>query len=210
LGLRQQGKGNNRDTWGDDLLNLVLRKIDRAIRGVFGLTLTGDRTITNVGMGETDERAYAVHKLTDGGLSVDPTVTYPANETTLFVWNTMTRPTSYKHSGGGAVTAKAGALSLIVGDGTTMRALALSDLAAATQTVDFGGFKGVNLAAPTANTDAATKKYVDDTAFTMAGGGLPAQSGNAGRFLSTTGSVAEWRAPKQIFNSDVTWLTQNA
>lgn len=40
--------------------------------------------------------------------------------------------------------------------------VALSELAAATGNVDFGGYKGVNVADPVANQDAATKKYHDD------------------------------------------------
>jgi hypothetical protein len=40
--------------------------------------------------------------------------------------------------------------------------VSLSELAAATGNVDFGGYKGVNVADPGANQDAATKKYHDD------------------------------------------------
>lgn len=46
--------------------------------------------------------------------------------------------------------------------------VALSDLAAATGNVDFGGHKGVNVADPGTNQDAATKKYHDDHRYTDA------------------------------------------
>ncbi len=44
----------------------------------------------------------------------------------------------------------------------------MSDLAAATGNLDFGGHKGVNVADPGANQDAATKKYHDDNKYTDA------------------------------------------
>lgn len=44
--------------------------------------------------------------------------------------------------------------------------------------------------APSNNLHAATKKYVDDS---IAGvGGLPSQTGNSGKFLTTNGSSASW------------------
>lgn len=46
-----------------------------------------------------------------------------------------------------------------------------------------------NLTAPVANTDAATKLYVDNTAFSSA---LPGQAGNAGKFITTDGTNASW------------------
>jgi len=46
--------------------------------------------------------------------------------------------------------------------------VSLSDLAAATGDVDFGNNKGVNVADPDANQDAATKKYHDDHKYTDA------------------------------------------
>lgn len=46
--------------------------------------------------------------------------------------------------------------------------MSLSDLAAATGNLDFGGYKGVNVADPGADQDAATKKYHDDHKYTDA------------------------------------------
>jgi len=46
--------------------------------------------------------------------------------------------------------------------------VSLSDLAAATGDVDFGNNKGVNVADPDVNQDAATKKYHDDHKYTDA------------------------------------------
>ena len=46
--------------------------------------------------------------------------------------------------------------------------MSLSDLAAATGNLDFGGHKGVNVADPGADQDAATKKYHDDNEYSDA------------------------------------------
>ena len=46
--------------------------------------------------------------------------------------------------------------------------VSLSELAAATGNLDFGGYKGVNVADPGADQDAATKKYHDDDKYTDA------------------------------------------
>jgi hypothetical protein len=56
---------------------------------------------------------------------------------------------------------------------------------------------------PTANTDSATKGYVDGVAFAMAAGSLPGQSGSAGKSLITNGTVASWGIPT-LTTSDIT------
>ena len=57
--------------------------------------------------------------------------------------------------------------------------------------------------ATTANTDAATKQYVDNTAFAMASGSLPGQGGNAGKALITDGTIPSWGIPT-LTTSDIT------
>lgn len=65
-------------------------------------------------------------------------------------------------------------------------------------TGDFGGLTLSNIAqitvlsGPTADLQVATKGYVDGVAFAMAGGALPGQTGNAGKFLTTNGVSASW------------------
>jgi hypothetical protein len=60
------------------------------------------------------------------------------------------------------------------------------------QATDFGGARVTGIADPTSHQDAATKAYVDATAFEMAGGGLPGQAGSAGQLLATDGLNASW------------------
>ena len=50
------------------------------------------------------------------------------------------------------------------GAGSTLLFLPRDGSLAMTAALDFGGFKGVDLGTPTADTDAATKKYADDIA----------------------------------------------
>ena len=58
-----------------------------------------------------------------------------------------------------------------------------------TQNLPANGYRITGLGAPTASGDAATKGYVDASAFASA---LPAQSGNAGRVVRTDGATATW------------------
>lgn len=55
-----------------------------------------------------------------------------------------------------------------------------------------GGFKITNLGTPTAASDAATKGYADGLSFAAA---LPAQGGQAGKFVTTDGTSASWADP---------------
>jgi hypothetical protein len=93
--------------------------------------------------------------------------------------------------GAGVATIHAGEVCFVVGDATNFARLL---------NTDFGGKALTNVAsvtlggAPTADLQAATKKYVDDTAWATMGGTLPGQGGNAGKFLSTNGTVAGWSA----------------
>lgn len=49
----------------------------------------------------------------------------------------------------------------------------------------------ITVPAPTVGADAATKTYVDSTAFNAA---LPSQTGNAGKYVTTNGTDASWAA----------------
>lgn len=65
----------------------------------------------------------------------------------------------------------------------------LTDFDPANGAVDLNNNKVVNLATPTVASDAATKAYVDATAFNAA---LPSQTGNADKFVTTNGTTASW------------------
>jgi hypothetical protein len=111
------------------------------------------------------------------------TVTVPAVSKRYDVWNACTGDLTLTN-GSASVVVKAGeVVSVITDGGAGFKRV---------QATDFAGARITNLGAPTSNLDAATKKYVDDTAFTANAGILPAQPGNAGKFLTTDGTVAGW------------------
>lgn len=59
----------------------------------------------------------------------------------------------------------------------------------------------VLLADPIIAAQAATKNYVDNTAFEMAAGVLPGQAGNAGKYLYTNGIAASWQPIPPAINA---------
>lgn len=82
-----------------------------------------------------------------------------------------------------------GAVSASHTDLNTVTTRALKSGDTYTGTHDFSGATAVNVPAPTASSNAATKNYADQLAFSTA---LPAQTGNTGKFLTTDGSAASW------------------
>lgn len=105
------------------------------------------------------------------------------------VWNACTGDLTLTN-GSASVVVRPGEVVAVVTDGAAdFRRVQATDFGGATLT-GVGQISG--LAAPSAASQAATKKYVDDTAFAMAGGALPGQAGNAGRVLTTDGTAAGW------------------
>ena len=90
----------------------------------------------------------------------------------------------------GAITV-AGTLNIANGGtGATSAGAALTALGAApTASPTFTG--NVTVPTPTLSTQAATKGYADGLAFSSS---LPAQAGNAGKYITTDGSTASWGA----------------
>lgn len=73
------------------------------------------------------------------------------------------------------------------------RALAAEALRAPKANPTFTGT--VTVPTPSASTDASTKAYVDGVAMSTS---LPGQAGNAGKLISTDGSLASWTMPAAI------------
>lgn len=187
LRFELQFTGENVNLWGEKL-NAALTRADSSIAGWLTKALTGDYTLTSAN-GSADEARSAMLKFTGTGTF---TVTIPAVSKRYDVWNACTGDLTLSN-GSASVVVKAGEVVSVVTDGNAGFKRVLP--------TDFGGATLTNVArvsglsTPSANSDAATKKYVDDTAFSAAAGNLPGQEGSAGKFLGTDGTVAGWEDP---------------
>jgi len=148
-----------------------------------GDNLSGPKVLTSTN-GATDEARCAVLNVTGG---TGGTITAPSVKKVYLVRNASSGPVIITTGSGVTATFAAGEVGFCAGDGTNFYRT--------TVTTDFGGVALTSVGAPTANTDAATKGYVDGVAFTMAAGSLPGQGGNAGKALITNGTVASWGIP---------------
>jgi len=170
LRFELQFTGENVNLWGDKL-NAALSRADDAIAGWLSKALTGDYTLSTAN-GAADEARKAMLKFTGTGAF---TVTVPAVAKRYDVWNACTGDLTVTN-GSASVAVKPGEVVSVVTDGGG----------------SIARVQGNDFDLPTSNRQAATKKYVDDTAFAIASGSLPGQTGNAGKFLTTDGSIPEW------------------
>lgn len=181
LRFELQFTGENVNLWGDKL-NAVITKVDAATSGFVAKALTGAYALTTAN-GGADEASKAMLKFTGAGAF---TVTLPAVSKRYDVWNACSGDLVVTN-GSASVTVKAGEVVSLVTDGGAS--------IARVQPTDFGSARITSVGAPTSNSDAATKLYVDNAAFTANAGILPGQVGNAGRYLTTDGTTASWAAP---------------
>jgi hypothetical protein len=182
--LNYQAPGDNLNTWGVQLNNGVFQLLEDALAGSVTQTLSGPLILTSVN-GATDQARCMALNITGG---TGGTITVPSVKKLYFVRNAS--------SGAVVVTTGSGATaSFAAGDVGFCYSPDGTNFYRTTVTTDFGGVALTSVGAPTANTDAATKGYVDGVAFTMAAGSLPGQAGNAGKSLVTDGSNASWQDP---------------
>lgn len=164
LRLEQQFTGENINTWGDRL-NVALRHADQAVAGWLTKALTGPATLTTLN-GADDEARAATIKFTGGAGPF--TVTLPAVSKTYLVWNACAGAVTLTTGAGAAVTVDPGDIVWVSCDGSAVK------------TPGYGG--------------ASIKDWVSGVAWSYNAGNLPAQAGNAGKFVRTDGSTASWQA----------------
>lgn len=155
--LEKQGTGDNANTWGT-YLNGSIDLIDAALDGRTAFSLSGSKTLTsaNYAADESRERFLDITGGTGG------TVTIPAVEKWYIVRNASSGDVVFTTGSGVTQTVKSGSVTLLVSDGTNIRA---------------GVDKGY------------VDALVANTAFATA---LPSQSGNSGKFVTTDGTNASW------------------
>jgi hypothetical protein len=188
--LNYQAPGDNLNTWGTILNSGVFQLLEDAVAGMASFTLSGSKTLTSTN-GATDEARCAVLNVTGG---TGGTITAPSVKKVYLVRNASSGPVIVTTGAGVTATFAAGETGLCAGDGTNFYRVVQTDMA---------GLRLTSLGTPTANTDAATKQYVDNTAFAMASGSLPGQGGNAGKALITDGTIPSWGIPT-LTTSDIT------
>lgn len=174
-----QATGENLNTWGVLNNNSMIALADYAIAGRAAFTLSGSKTLTTAN-GATDEARAAMLDITGG---TGGTITIPAVSKIYLVRNGASGNVVITTGGGATITIRPGESLLVFTDGTDVRS---------TFSTDFMGNRITNVGTPTASADAATKSYVDTTAWNLNAGILPGQGGNAGKYLTTNGSVASW------------------
>jgi len=180
LRFELQFTGENINLWGDKL-NVVLSHADYAIAGWLTKALSGDVALTTANASDDEARA-AMIKFTGAGPF---TVTIPSVSKSYLVWNACTAAVTLTTGAGAtAVVAPAERVGLIC-DGAGVYRL---------QPTDFAGARVTSVADPSAPQDAATKGYVDATAFAGMSGAFPGQGGNAGKVLRTDGTTPSWQA----------------
>lgn len=190
--LNYQAPGDNLNTWGTILNNGVFQLLEDALAGAVTQALSGSLILTSVN-GATDQARCLALNITGGS---GGTITAPGVKKLYFVRNASSGAVVVTTGAGATATFAAGDVGFCYSpDGTNFYRT--------TVTTAFGGAILTGVGTPSAATDAATKGYVDGVAFTMAGGSLPGQSGNAGKSLITNGTVASWGIPT-LTTSDLT------
>lgn len=164
LRLEQQFTGENINLWGEKL-NTVLAHADYAVAGWLTKPLTGNAALSTANAGDDEARA-AMIKFTGGAGPF--TVTIPPVSKAYLVWNACAGPVTLTTGAGATVTADPGDMLWVATDGGSVRT---------------PGFNGSPL-----------KDYVAGVAWAYNAGALPAQAGNAGRFVRTDGVTATWQA----------------
>ena len=198
LRLNKQGTGDNVNTWGTTLNTQALDLTDEAVAGVETIALTGSHTLTATNY--VSDQARNMGLRFTGSLVAGATITIPAVEKVYFVVNDAGQTLTFS-SGGVTGVVENGRRKWIACDGTDVY---VGEDGADKEYVDAADALKLNLAggtltgplilnaAPTIDLHASTKRYVDDTAFTAAGGNLPGQAGNSGKYLTTDGTIASW------------------
>ena len=179
LRFELQFTGENINLWGDKL-NTVLAHADYAVAGFLTKALTGAYALSTANAGDDEARA-AMIKFTGAGPF---TVTAPSVSKAYVIWNACSGVVTLSTGAGAAVALQPGEIAQVACDGANVLRV---------QGTNFGGQPLTGLADPTTPQGAATKAYVDGVAFTANAGILPGQTGNAGRFLKTDGTVAAWQ-----------------
>lgn len=178
LRLEKQETGSNLNTWGVRLNESGLDRIDSAIAGWTTIALTSSRALTSSNTATSDEARMAMLKFTGAG---GFTVTIPSVSKSYYIWNAASAAITMTTGGGTTVQVDPGDILAIICDGTNVYQL---------------GFNSVGI-----------KDYIQSVAWASSAA-LPAQTGNAGKFVKTDGTNASWQTVQTTDIGD--WSTKRS
>lgn len=116
--VRKQGVGDNVNTWGETLLNIVLDTFDRGSKGYQSITMTGDTTLTWSDYSSSNQGQVAVLNLA-GSLSSAANLVVPSTE---WAWDSIINGTgqtvTVKTSAGTGIAIPNGRRVAVYCDGT--------------------------------------------------------------------------------------------
>jgi hypothetical protein len=165
LRFELQQTGENLNTWGVRL-NTSLQRIDLAIAGYVSIAISGDHTLT-VSNTSDDQARSAMLKFT-GALASPSVITLPSvPKSYASIWNATDKILTFSTGAGAVVAVNPGdKLTNLFCDGSN---------------VYEPGYNGLGF-----------KDYIASLMLASTGE-LPAQPGNAGRFIKTDGANATWQ-----------------
>jgi hypothetical protein len=198
LRFELQFTGENINLWGDKL-NAVLTHADYAVAGWLTKALSGNVALSTANAADDEARA-AMIKFTGAGPF---TVTIPSVSKSYLVWNACSAALSVTTGAGATAVLAPGERIALMCDGAGVWRV---------QGADFAGQRITGVGDPGAAQDAATKGYVDATAFAGMSGTFPGQAGNAGKALKTDGATPSWQSLTTADLSDLSTYstTRNA
>jgi hypothetical protein len=201
--ILKQGAGDSINLWGDLQSSGDFDVVDYSMDGWAAFDPTNNVTLTTANGSTAGNQAGArALKLTTAVATFITTL--PAVEGWWIVWNATSAAQTIASSGGGtSVSIAAGEKVFVACDATNVVRLTLTQM---TAPLDMGSNKITSLTDPTSPQDAATKAYVDATAFATFSGTFPAMGGNAGKVLQTDGAAAFWH---QLTTADLSDYTSD-
>lgn len=176
LRIELQAAGENLNTWGAPKLNNAFTRFDKAIAGRTAVTLAASNyTLTTSNTLDDEARSMILDLSGTGGCQL----IIPSVPKAYFIRNAAV----------GNVTVTTGAGSTVVMATNDSGWMFCDGSGVFTQAI-----AGVSI-----------KAYVDAQAWSVVSGTLPAQTGNAGKYLGTDGTTASWSSiqalPTQSGNS---------
>lgn len=193
IGIKLQSAGENLNTWGDPNLNNDLIVLSNLSSKWNPLTINGDTTISETNYSTTNDTEVATIKLVAGTVSAAFSVTFPARDKRILVWNASGYAATLKLSATSGFSLPNNRIVWIATDGTT-------DLY--NMSPNYGG-----VASPSNNLDIPAWSAVQ-TAIATAG--LPATAGTV--LNSGMDTTAGYNTQKNRVSSDtlLTYATQNS